>query len=125
MFLRLRGKDAVRWLLTVEVLQSSGPIDIWRASHDLFAQAMTSREITKPLSYGDGSFGYSNEAVKRLIDLGVLVAAFVDSDEVIYKFSVISAMQDVVQAVLDLGPWHTAVRALLDDERSMVLMGSR
>ena len=121
-FLRLRGKDAVRWLLTVEVFQSSGPIDIWRASHDLLAQAMTARGITKPLSY-DGSCGYSDEAVKRLIDLGVLVAGFVDSYEVIYKCSA-SAMRDVVQAVLDPGPWHTAVRALLDDELSMVLTGS-
>jgi signal transduction histidine kinase len=33
-------------------------------------------------------------------------------------------MRDVVEAVLELGPWHTAVRAVLEDERALVLPGS-
>ena len=39
-FLRLRGRDAVRWLLTAEVLQSTGRWDPWRTPRPLLKDAL-------------------------------------------------------------------------------------
>src|SRR5204863_4798105 len=43
---------------------------------------------------------------------------------VVVEYRVGAEMRDVVQAVLAPGPWHTAVRALLDDERAVVIPAS-
>ena len=44
--LRLRGKDAIRWLLTSEVVQSSGAHDPWHASAALLRDAIARPGIT-------------------------------------------------------------------------------
>jgi len=122
-FLRLRGKDSVRWLLTVEVLQSIGTFDVWHASLSLLEEAMTIRGITRQFFEGEACFAHNIQTLERLNELGVL-SALADDDGDIYKYGAEAAMRDVVQAVLDAGPWHTVVRALLDDERAVVLPGT-
>ncbi len=123
-FLRLRGKDAIRWLLTNEVVQSTGSFDPWHTSHELLQEAVTTKRIAPLFVENTGYFGYSDETLDRLTGLGVL-SAVVDrpEDGVTLEFRTEAAMRDVVQAVLEPGPWHTAIRALLDDERAVALPG--
>jgi len=45
-FLRLRGKDAVRWLVTNEVMQSTGASDPWHVSHELLEETVTADGMT-------------------------------------------------------------------------------
>jgi signal transduction histidine kinase len=123
-FLRLRGKDAVRWLVTNELLQSTGPFDLWHTSHEILQEAKTRRGIKPHVVDGTASWGYSTQTLDRLIGLGVLFAVADRPDGTILEFGTEAAMRDVVEEVLEPGPWHTAIRALLDDERGLVLPGT-
>lgn len=114
-FLRLRGKDAVRWLMTCEVAQSYGRRDPWHAPRELFQEAITADRIEME-AIGRGDTGYNGQTVDRIERLGVLIDYF-------FEYRLRAEMQDVVQAVLEPGPWHNAVRALLADERALVLPG--
>ena len=120
-FLRLRGKDAIRWLLTVEVVQSLGPSDRWHASHELFSDAVGTYGI--PDLFG-GGFEYASQTLNRLTSIGVLQTRGEPPDFEIVEYRTPTKMRDVVQAVLEQGPWHSAIRALLDDERALVLPGT-
>lgn len=117
-FLRLRGKDAVRWLITAEVVQSSGASDRWHASQHLLEEVVSERGGITLWAFQGEMPPYTRQTVHRLNDLGVLSEG--DPGE----YYAAAAMRDVVQAVLDPGPWHTAVRALLDDERAVALPGA-
>ena len=123
-FLQLRGKDAVRWLLTIEVAHSAGPPDGWRASRGLLEEAITGPRIERHFFEGQAYFQYSDHTLERLAHLGVLTATMDAPDGVVVEYRVGAEMRDVVQAVLAPGPWHTAVRALLDDERAVVIPAS-
>lgn len=118
-FLRLRGKDAVRWLLTVEVLQSQGDQDRWRASRNLLEKAVK-EGIQQQWWEGEPYFPFSDESLARLRDFGVLVVlthAPDDDDPIEYRLR--KPMIDVVRSALDEGPWHAAIRALIEDEISL------
>jgi signal transduction histidine kinase len=118
-FLRLRGKDAVRWLLTIEVEQSQGSRDPWRASRELLEQASSAGGIT---AEEDARFPFHRGTLERLERLAVLDSDINDDlGEVYYR--VTPPMREVVRHVLDASPWHAAVAALLDDERPVVLQG--
>jgi signal transduction histidine kinase len=123
-FLRLRGKDAIRWLMVGELAQSVGPLDPWHAPRDLLQDAVAARGIVETSDeYGELQFPYSVDTLARLTSFGVLDALGHDVlGELQYRAA--AAMRDVVQAVLDPGPWHTAVRALLDDDRALVVPGT-
>jgi signal transduction histidine kinase len=123
-FLRLRGKDAVRWIMTCEVVQSTGPSDPWHAPHALLQEVMTTYGMTPYFIDDQGDFEYSEDTRSRLVSLGVLVAVVDRPGGVALEYRVEPSMRDVVQAVLEIGPWHTAVRALLEDERALVLPAS-
>jgi hypothetical protein len=98
-FLRLRGKDAIRWLITAEVVQSSGASDHWHTSQQLLEEVVSKGgEITLWAFHGEMP-GYTRQTVHRLNDLGVLSEG--DPGE----FHAAGAMRDVIQAVLDPGPW--------------------
>jgi signal transduction histidine kinase len=58
-----------------------------------------------------------------LVSLGILVDLADDEPE-IGQYCAVAAMRDVVEAVMEPGPWHSAIRALLDDERAAVLPGT-
>lgn len=118
-FLRLRGKDAAHWLLAIEVAQSIGPLDPWHASRALLAEAVSARGIQNFLG-----FEYSDQTLDRLTDLGVLQAERDFSRNEVAAYRAAAAMRDVAEAVLAPGPWHTAVRVLLDDERALIVPGS-
>jgi signal transduction histidine kinase len=113
-FLRLRGRDALRWLLTVEVLQSQGIHDRWRVASGLLQQLFKTGihfavEDSPPFVV----------TLDRLAELGVISAwhgmpGFDDHSHAVLTEDV----RDLVSAVLEVGPWHAAVNALLEDERA-------
>ena len=123
-FLRLRGKDSVRWLVTNEVIQNTGPNDSWHTSYDLIEEAVATDGITMHFFDGERYFGYSDQTLNRLTNLGVLVAWADGPEAEVFEYRVAKAMRDVAEAVLKQGPWHTAIRALLDDERAVALPGA-
>lgn len=117
-FLGLRGKDAVRWLLTVEVSQSTGRWDPWRASRLLLETALDG--IDKLTVDDEHYFEFAPDTCERLAELSVLSPRLTPDFEV-RRYEVADGMHDLVRAVLDSGPWHTAVAALLDDEAAAAL----
>lgn len=119
-FLRLRGKDAVRWLLVVETIQSRGAWDAHRAPRELLEQAMSPRAITLEADHeGEESFGFARSTLERLSWLGVLVGSVDVPDGSPYRYAVDAQMRDVVRGTLEPGPWHPAAHALLEDGRSI------
>lgn len=115
-FLRLRGRDAVRWLLTVELAQTTGRRDPWHASRELLQEALGF--VVPDLEKDRGYFGFARSA-RRLADLGVFHIARDSRGRFYERFAADDESKVLVQEVLDFGPWHTAVTALLDDERSL------
>lgn len=79
-FLGLTGRDAIQWLLSVEIVQSTGPKDDWRMARET-AVAL----LKKPKLVGDNTawamigFPHSWSALKRMGALGLLTV--VDNEE--------------------------------------------
>jgi signal transduction histidine kinase len=115
-FLRLRGQDAIRWLLTVEVPQSQGRFDDWRVSRGLLEEILEGGvhiDVEHP--------SCSLVTLDRLVDLGAISALHRLSMLDDFSHAVPAEdMRNVIHSVLDVGPWHAAVTALLEDERSLV-----
>lgn len=121
-FLQLRGKDAIRWLLTLEVSQSHGSEDPWRISRDALADASSPQKLVRWMNMeGDEVFAYARESLARAAALGVLDAWAPAPGDEVDAYSVRDEFRDVVASVLESGPWHLAIRALLDDERGAVV----
>jgi signal transduction histidine kinase len=117
-FLQLRGRDAIHWLLSNELAQSTGRWDPWRAGSALLEEAMSDGGLTELTSPdGEPYFPYANETLVRLSRVGVLLGHASGPDEDPYRYEVGGDMRELVMAVLDRGPWHAAVCALLEDER--------
>lgn len=71
-FLELTGRDALRWLLHVEVSQSIGPIDPWRVSRET-AQALLQRPVwTLNWHRGVMDFPHNWKTLHRLEAFGLL-----------------------------------------------------
>lgn len=124
-FLRLRGKDALRWLLTAEVLQSTGDFDPWRASSQLLRESLSDAGILLDSDGGfleEVDFPFSNTSLERLNRLGVLMAHDRGDGEAV-KYWVPDTMRDIVREALEPGPWHAGMRALMDDESANVFGG--
>ena len=121
-FLRLRGQDAVRWLLTIEVVRSRGPLDPWRASRELLERAWSNDGITQWVDdEGELQFSFEVATLQRLVRLDVAIAYAHDPYSEPYCYKVSESMREMVQRVLEGGPWHAAISALLDDERDDAL----
>lgn len=120
-FLRLRGRDAVRWLLLVEIAQSVGPDDPWRAPSELFEEALTATGISDLVDLETGAGAYAGSTLDRWRSIGAL-------QRLVHRFHgdtmvVAPPMRDVVAGALAPGPWRTAVEALLADERAAAVPG--
>lgn len=119
-FLRLHGQDAIQWLLIVEVLQSQGNHDDWRASRDLLERALAegvhfhTEEGRRP--------PFSLSTLDRLADLGVIRGSHGDPllDDLVHAV-VPGSMRSLIRNVLESNPWSTAAAALLHDERARVV----
>jgi signal transduction histidine kinase len=113
--LRLHGKDAVRWLLITEVLQSKGIWDPHHASHELLDMALHA-PIETFIEGDKRYYPYDRRTLWRLESLGVLTGISEHRD----SFELVEAMRDVVEATLTDGPWHRAIAAAIEDERTAV-----
>lgn len=121
-FLRLRGQDAVRWLLTIEVVQSRGALDPWRASRELLEQALSKGGITQWADEdGELQFSFEVATLQRLVRLDVAIAYAHDLYSEPYSYKISESMREVVQRVLEGGPWQAAILALIEDEREDAL----
>lgn len=90
---------------------------------DLLAR-LVKGPIRRRFDHGGGAyFDYSLPTLERLTSLGVLecLVSGPESLDDPLEYSLDLGVQDVVQAVLEPGPWHSAVAALLDDERASVI----
>lgn len=127
-FLHLQGKALqVQWLLTIEVAQSRGRWDEWRADRELLADA--SALGIRRIIDDEGGFYFpcAERSLKRLIAMHVLSASSVEGSDVMpdgsllpLRYSTAPAMRGVVASVIDRGLWHSAVAALVEDERALV-----
>lgn len=119
-FLRLRGQDAIRWLLEVETSQSQGRHDDWRAGRELLEQALRGGIHFRMEEESPAPF--SIKSLDRLSALGVLHVYHDDPRAGAHAHcDVQGSMRAVVRELLEANPWSTAVTALLEDERSFVL----
>lgn len=118
-FMRLPGKDGVRWLLTIETLLSRGTGDTLLASRDMLAEAMSAGGLV--VSDGFLKTRFDPGMLSHANDLGVLHWGEESPEHSTPSYFVPSGMRDVVQGVLDRGPWHTAISAILEDERTTVV----
>lgn len=113
-FTQLRGRDAIRFLLILESTLCIGNDDDYRVSFEFLRPLMTGIEIEH---FGPVGQWFNASSFVRLIEMGVLTAL---SDSVqIYRLE--PYLRDVVEDVLTPGPWHAAIRALLDDEHAAFL----
>lgn len=112
-FLRLRGRDAIRWLVTTETLQSLGSGDLWHLARETLLEAMTP----------SGTGPFHPVALSRAIEFGVLSPLHLElePEAAPIRYAVPDAMRELITAVLEHGSWHTAIRALLEDERAAAL----
>jgi signal transduction histidine kinase len=118
-FLRLRGREAVRWLLIVELSQSTGRWDPWRASRVLFESALNESGIDSV--YDDDVspvFPVSVGSLLRLERMGVLEATSHHEDGEPYRYALLPEWHDVIRSVLGTGPWHAAIAAVLAEDRT-------
>ncbi len=113
--LRLHGKDAVRWLLSIEVSQSKGMWDPHHASRELLYGAL-SAPIETLIPDGQRYYPHDRRTLLRLESLGVLTGLSENRD----TFDLVEAMRDVVEAALGDGPWHRAIAAAIEDEHTTV-----
>jgi signal transduction histidine kinase len=118
-FLQLRGKDAVRWLLTAEVLQSTGDLDPWRTSRALMEAALSRVGIPMAFGGGDPAFRFDRRLLMRLEEMGVLVGVMDNFEVDMYRAA--ADWIDVVRGILGSGPWHHAIAAILEDDRAKLV----
>lgn len=125
-FLRLRGKDAIRWLLTIELLQNTGHADPWRASRTLLEVAADHADIDAFLGDDLGYvFPFSRESLERLSRMGVLVGVLDHEDGDVYRYRVAPGWQETIDGVLGTGPWHQAIAAVLSEDRTGLVSTTR
>lgn len=120
--MRLRGRDAVQWILTVEVALSRGPGDDWRVPSEVLTEALEPDGVSWRRA--------SDATFLRLRRLEAFVGVGYEKrspygDAEPAAFVVPEAMRPAVEAAVVPGPWKTAIEALLADERAAVIPGLR
>jgi signal transduction histidine kinase len=71
-FLEFTGRDAIRWLLQVEVVQSTGPGDEWRVSRETARALVRKTEWTLNWGGPNPDFPHSLATIRRLDALGLV-----------------------------------------------------
>jgi signal transduction histidine kinase len=118
-FLRLRGKDAIRWLLTIEMAQSTGRYDPWRTPRVLFEEVQGESGIAAIRDdRGQLWFDFAPLMIRRLDDLEVLVPGVVSDSGEVERYELAPEWRDLVRGMLAPGPWHHAIAAVLAEDRT-------
>lgn len=117
--LRLSGREAVKWLLTIETERSTGVWDHWRASQALLGELLSGLEEENDPEFGQG-FQCSRRTLQRLIRMGV-AKPFTREDGEVWKYEVETALREAVTESLSDDPWRATVRAALADQVQRVV----
>lgn len=119
-FLDLSGRDAVRWLLTVEVLSSTGPDDEFRTCREVFLRLTQRPRFDWPRELDD--WPYSATHVYRLGELGVLN---IDESRGEEDISLRNDWAPIVRELADaeLTPFAALAETLLAQESASTLRG--
>lgn len=113
--LQLQGREAVRWLLVIEVGGCLGNDDPFRTSPALLHAALADGGLDTSDAYEAASFPFAYESVRRLVSLRVLGARGpVDAPS---AYQVLPELRNLVESVLNDDVWHVAIRALRTDEQ--------
>lgn len=118
--LKLLGRDATKWLLTLETQLAVGPDDAWRVGVDLLAEAQVARELH---GYSSDHAGLARlRHAERLSAMEVLVAS-PDSHGRIVRWSLTETGETVLNGVLKGAddPLGLLARALRADELMAVV----
>ncbi len=125
--LELPGSDAVRWVLTLEVLQSMGPKDDWRMSretaHALLRQP--SLELTMHHEYDDfltRQWCHSPCTIKRLAALGLIEFVYPsENGELAVGYRLLERGRILLEELVSEKetPFSALAKALIEDETSL------
>ena len=117
---RLRGRDAVRWVLTLEVLESAGPKDIWRISRT------TAEVLLRDTIVADDPSEALLENCRRLEQLGLLKLTEAHEPGQLMKIEATLNPDgaELLQEVLSpTNPARAAAGALLQEEWARAVTG--
>lgn len=118
-FLRLSGRDAVRWLLTVETERSTGPWDNWSVSRDVLGELLTGLTEHSEDDTGEMLLPCSAKTLKRLVRMGVATTHGGESEG--RQYEIRASMTGLVGETLADDPWRATVRAALGDETQSII----
>jgi len=128
-FRDLVGTDAVKWLLHLEALRSTGPNDPWRTHRQVMLHVLRHPQLYRPEGdwydpEDDGAFVPPETNIIRLCDLGVVEQMIDPGDPLVYVgWSLTDSGSQILEQVLaqPVTPMHAlAVAALADDLGSIV-----
>lgn len=119
--LRLTGREATRWLLTIETERSTGAFDGWRTSRELLRELLSGVRQLFNHDNDELYFPYDERTLKRLSRMGV-ARAFTEEGEV-RLYEVDPTMRDLIEETLSDDAWRAAVRAALGDETQRIVSG--
>lgn len=124
MLLELAGREAIKWLLHVEVALSTGARDPWRINRETL-QALAARDPAEPfglLTFALGTaHGLANlHAIERMQALGLLERA--DQN----RYRVLPHARPILAEIADAtdSPMSVLVQALLEDDVRSLLPGA-
>jgi signal transduction histidine kinase len=125
-FLGLAGRDAIQWLLSVEVAQSTGPRDEWRLSRETVSALLQTPEWVWSHEEGDHS-PCSWSTLRRLSAMGLMSLveddpdAYVDSDGYTLLETGIQALKALAEPAGT--PFSVLAATLSNDEALATLSG--
>lgn len=112
-FLRLRGKTAIRWLMTSELLQNTDRGDPWRTPRQLLEMALDERGIVAAEEDGYLETPFDAGLVGRLTELGVLRRIAEGGRAIVYRAA--EAWRDAIRTMLGTTPWHQAIDIVVEN----------
>lgn len=123
-FLSLQGRDAVRWLLQLEVLLSTGPTDEKYLSREVASRMCQAPKYYWILEAGE-TCQFSESLLWHLVELRVLLYSYDDSDHIgVQGYEVPESSLPIFQELAKRHetPLSVLAETLLQDERERVVI---
>ncbi|MFZ5444344.1 MAG: ATP-binding protein [Myxococcota bacterium] len=119
-FLRLTGREAIRFLLVLETELSVGDWDDWRASRGVLEALEAGVAELYDEEEDQLRFPCSEPTLKRLRRLQVARSSIDDSNCMTYRLA--ESMRSLVRDALDEVRWRAAVRSMLRDDADRAVL---
>jgi signal transduction histidine kinase len=122
LILELPDRDALRWMLAVEVVQSRGPRDEWRISADSAANLLERSEGFGAWDEGDAPWPVEWSVLRRLAGLGLVKIEHHPDDDVT-TYELLPEGRTLLEEIASGNetPFTLLARALLKDETTLTL----